>query len=104
GADQQKWDVRGPLGEMVDEIQELLISPMEILEDQNGGALFGHGLEESRPRREALVPLVSRELGSERQSHQRTEMRLDPSRLGRIDEEGRDRVGQPLACLLGGVV
>ena len=49
-----------PLDEVLDEVEEAGIGPLEILEDQNRGLIVGETLEEETPGREEVVPLEGR--------------------------------------------
>src|SRR4249919_1702235 len=56
--DEQRY-ARRPVDEMVDEVEEAFVGPVEILEDEDERALVGDSLEEAAPRGKRLVlPLI----------------------------------------------
>ena len=61
GDDQQRH-ASHPFDEVVDEVEETLVRPVEVLEDEHGRAGVGQRLEETTPRRERLGPAVVRAL------------------------------------------
>src|SRR4051794_35238155 len=54
GADDQQRDVVGAVHEVLDEGEQVGVRPMEILEDDDGGTVGGHVLEEPPPCQEGL--------------------------------------------------
>ena len=78
---------------MVDEVQQALVRPVEILEDDDERALLREPLEEPPPRREALdapIPCRSR-FGAVGESEQRLELAGDPRCLGGLRDHVLDR-------------
>ena len=45
---------------MVDEGEQVVVGPVQVLEDEHGRSLFGQGLEELPPGGEALGPVPAR--------------------------------------------
>ena len=56
GADDQQRHRAGPVGQQVDEVQQGVVGPVDVLEHQHGRAVLGERLEEPPPRRERLDP------------------------------------------------
>ena len=50
---------RRPVGQMVDEVEQAVVGPVQILEHEDQGPLFGERLEEAAPGRESLVAAVA---------------------------------------------
>ena len=61
-ADHEQRDVGHPVDQLVDEVEQALVRPVQVLEDEHERALLGKGLEEAAPGREGLVPPVAAEL------------------------------------------
>ena len=59
---------------MVDEIEDAVVRPLEILEDEHELGVLGEGLEEAPPRGESLAPPVADELLARREIHERPEL------------------------------
>ena len=55
GADDEEGNAGRPLGEMVDEVEQPVVGPVKILEDEHERALLRQPLEVPAPGREALV-------------------------------------------------
>src|SRR6185436_3190744 len=45
--DDQEWGVRDPLGEVVDEIEQRRLGPVDVVEQQQDGPRAGEGLEQA---------------------------------------------------------
>ena len=56
--DQQRHGDR-PVGEVVDEVEQPVVGPVQVLEDQHGRPHLAERLEEAPPRREALLSLAA---------------------------------------------
>ena len=67
-----------PLEEVVDEVEQSRIRPLQVLEDQDGRTLRGDTLEERPPGREQLVPVAGRGVA---EPQQREKGGLDPCDL-----------------------
>ena len=63
---------------MLDEVEQALVGPLHILEDQNERVLFGERFEEAPPRCERLF-LRARDVRG--LADERTQMRQDPVRV-----------------------
>ena len=88
---------------MVDEVQETLVRPVEVLEDEHGRAGVGQRLEETTPRRERLGPAVVRALLAA-QPEQRPDVGEHPFGLVRLGQERLDGVRELGVRDLGRVV
>ena len=53
-SDDKERHVGGPVDKGIDEVEQAVVGPVQILEDENGCALRGKSLEEAAPRRECL--------------------------------------------------
>ena len=88
--DHEQRHVRYPLDELVDEVEEALVRPVQILEDENERAAFGHRLEEEAPSGKRLASAIAAELALGAQTDEREQVRLDPRYVGRVVEQVRD--------------
>jgi hypothetical protein len=60
GGDEQHRRVRGPLDEMVDEVEQAVVGPVDILEEEDQRALLCQRLEQRPPGGEVLrAPVAS---------------------------------------------
>ena len=57
--DDEERDGRGPVDEVVDEVEQALVGPVEVLEDEHERPLVGETLEEPPPGCESLVPAIA---------------------------------------------
>ena len=53
-SDDEERHVGRPVDEGIDEVEQAVVGPVEILEDEHGRALRGKALEEAAPGRECL--------------------------------------------------
>ena len=90
GRDEKQRDAARPLRQVVDEIQEALVPPVEVLEHEHRGALLRERLEEPTPRRERLAPAVVR-VGGAAEAEQRAKMAEDPLRLCGVRQQHAGR-------------
>ncbi|HEX2428779.1 MAG TPA: hypothetical protein VHI53_12680 [Gaiellaceae bacterium] len=72
--DDEQRDVRHPLDELVQEVEQALVGPVDVLEDEHEGTLLGEALEEAAPRGERLVAAVAAELCLGAQTEQSEEV------------------------------
>ena len=79
--DDQHRHVRGPFREVVDEVEQAVVRPVQILEDEHERAALGDRLEEAPPRRERLACGGRSIARRAREPGQRPHVPLDPSRL-----------------------
>src|SRR5579862_304462 len=63
---------------MVDEVEQRIVGPVQVVEYEDEGALVAEPLEEAAPRGECLVAAVAAAAGTARQADERPQMRLDP--------------------------
>ena len=71
-------DVAHPVGEMLDEVEQAVVGPLDVLEHEHDGVLLGERLEEPPPRDEGLL---LRARGITGLTDERTEMRQHPFRV-----------------------
>ena len=79
GSDDEEWHVRDPFHELVHEVEERLVGPVQVLEHEDERAQLGHRLEEVAPGRERLGAPVSAELALACEADESQEVRLDPA-------------------------
>ena len=95
GAEDQQRHAARPVDEVVDEVEQRVVGPVQVLEDEDERALVGDRLEEAAPGREGLVAAVARCLvGVE--PGERAQAPLDPCGVGRIVDESLDRLAKLL--------
>ncbi len=75
--------VARPLEQVLDEVEEGRVGPLQVLEDEHDGALLGEPLEEEPPGGEEILPVAGRVLG---EAEQVGESRLEPASLGFIPD------------------
>src|SRR5439155_6625692 len=102
GAEHEERDSVDPVRELVDEVEEIVIGPMEVLEHQHERSRLGKRLEKASPRREALDPAIATELRVRAETDERAELPLDPSALTLNDNVG-DRTSEFDLGYLGSV-
>ena len=101
--EQQDGMADGPLREVVDEVEQALVGPVDVLEHEHGRALLADPLEEGAPGGEQLLPVERPQLLDAQQAQQ---LGLDPAALGLVGhvlrEGGRDpRPGRGRVVALG---
>ena len=55
GREDEQWNVADTVDELVDEVEQRIIGPVEILENQHQRARLGERLEQATPSRERLA-------------------------------------------------
>ena len=83
-ADDEERDAAQPVDELVDEVEQALVGPVQVLEHEHERPLLGERLEEAPPGGEGLSAAVAAEAGVRLESDQRAEVRLDPARIARV--------------------
>ena len=58
GCDRQQRDVGDPVDELVHEVEQALVRPVQVLEDDHQRPLLGHRFEKATPSREGGLPTV----------------------------------------------
>ena len=101
-ADDEHRNVPGPLDEMVDEVEQAVVRPLQVFEDEHEWAQIRERLEEAAPGGEGLVAAIGRGVGPS-QADERTQMVLDPTGLLAVGHRLGDDVPDLLAGNLGGV-
>src|SRR5262245_20549545 len=102
-ADNQDGDASRPLDEVVDEVQQLVISPVKVLEDEDERSMLCHALEEPPPGRERLVAPVCVSLLLATHPSEGAQFRLDPSGFARLRDQSRYLVVKLALDGVGGV-
>ncbi len=84
GAEHEQRNAARPLDEVVDEVEQRLVGPVQVLEDEDERTLFRERFQEPAPGRERLAVLRtrSRRLGVE--AGEGTQVPLHPPGLGVI--------------------
>ena len=83
-ADDEQRDAAQPVDELVDEVEQAVVGPVEVFEHEHERALLGECLEESPPGGEGLAAAVAAEPGVRLQADERAEVRLDPAGVVRV--------------------
>ena len=86
-----------PVDELVDEVEQPVVRPLKILEDEHERALGRELLEEAPPGCERLDPAVTSELGDVFESGERPKPGCDP-----VGVRGIDGLRRRPSQLLGG--
>ena len=79
--DDEDRHARRPVDQMVDEVQEPVVGPVEILEDEDQRMLLREVLEEVAPRRERLSARVCARRRIAAEPDERTQVRAEPVRV-----------------------
>ena len=80
-ADDEERDVAEPVDEVVDEVEQAVVGPVEVLEHEHGRAPLGDRLEEATPGRgRGLGAGAGRPLAD---ADERAQLRLEPAPLAR---------------------
>ncbi len=94
GCDHDQWKVPQPLSERCDKVEEAVVGPVEVVEDQENGLHTGELLQKTPPRCEPLGSSIIGLLVS-RHAEERDEMSSHPVRVGGgLDRKGRDHAGE----------
>jgi hypothetical protein len=81
---------------VVDEVEQLVVGPVQVLEDQHQRSLLGHPFEEAAPRCKALAPPIAFRVLRGSDPDEWPQVRLDP--------RGVAPVGNGLPVEQGGVL
>ena len=100
GAEHEQRNAPSALDELVDEVEQRIVRPVQILEHEHHRPALGQCFEVTAPGCRALLRAHEPSLG---QTGERTQVALDPLRLRCLDAGLTDRAGQLLTSLLGGV-
>ena len=87
GAEQEQRRVAAPVGEVLDEVEQPLVGPVQVLEHEHERRPLGHRLDVAPPRGEGLVARLA--LGRAGEADQRAQVLLDPRRLAGVAHERR---------------
>ena len=60
GTEDEHRNISHPVDELFDEVQEALVGPLDVLEDEHEGSLLGERLEEAPPSGESLLARAAR--------------------------------------------
>ena len=88
---------------MVDEVEQGVVGPMQVLEHQDERMPFRHRLEEPAPRRGRLPLAVVAAAATRLEAGERPDVLLHPGRLLGVGDQVADGRPQLRARLLGGV-
>ena len=81
--DDEQRRVVHPVDEVVDEVEQVVVGPVQVLEDEHEGPALGERLEEAAPGRERLVAAVPARVALPREPDERAQVALDPARARR---------------------
>ena len=90
GRDDEQRDVGHPVDELVEKVEEALVGPVDVLDDDDERTLLGETLEEAAPGGERLVSAIASELRFAGEAEEREEMRLDARLVARAGERVLD--------------
>ena len=91
-ADDEDRNSAGPVDEVIDEVEEPLVGPVQVLEHEHERPLVRDRLEEAPPGRERLRAVVAAQLLLGLEPDQRSEMALDPVGFGVVDQPANTAV------------
>jgi hypothetical protein len=94
GADDEDRHTGRPVDEVIDEVEESFVSPVEVLEDEYERSLLCERLHEAPPRGEALGARVRSPAPALAEAEERSQVVDDPSGLGRVLNRRRDSGAQ----------
>ena len=86
GADDEQRHACEPVGERVDEVEEAVVRPLEVLEDEHRRAPLAERFEEAPPGGERFRPLSLPGVGVAAEPHERPKMPLHPLCFALRDE------------------
>src|SRR4029078_1206615 len=90
-AEDEERHIRRPFGHLVDEVEQAVVRPVELLEDENERALLGERLEEPPPGRNCLGRLIATGLGARSEAGKRAEVAFHPAGLPGLLQDVLDR-------------
>ena len=70
-----------------DELEETIVGPVEVLEDEHEGSTRRDRLKEAPPGRKRLGAVIGAEIPGKRESGQRREMSFDPAGFASIGKD-----------------
>jgi hypothetical protein len=97
-AEDKERHAGGAVDELIDEVEQTVVGPMEVFEDQNEGPLLGQRLEEPAPRRERLREGAGR-MFLVTEADEGREVSCDPAPLGGVGCHHVDRALELLLSL-----
>ena len=83
-----------PVDEVVDEVEQVVVGPVQVLEDEHERPTFGQGLEEPSPGGEGFVETLGARIGFPREADQRPHVAFDPASALGIGDEVREHLTQ----------
>ena len=100
GADDEHRHSGRPVDEVVDEVEQAVVRPVEILEDEHERASLCERFQEPPPGGERLGLAIASHVLRLGQADERPEMALDPLPVGRAFQHLRDDAAEPLLHLI----
>ena len=85
--DDEERNVGHPVDELVEEVEQAFVGPVEVFDDEHEGPLICHRLEEAPPRGECLAAPVAADLTLGGEADEGEEMPLDPAAIGLVVDE-----------------
>jgi hypothetical protein len=92
GAEEEERNRRAPVEQVLEELEERVVGPVQVLDDEHARSPGRELLEEPAPRGERLLTTCRHAVGLG--GDERGEPRLEPRRLVLVGEHRRDRVGE----------
>ena len=86
---------------MIDEIEQAVVGPMQVFENEHEWALVGQRLKEAAPSRERLSAVVATEFSARLKANERAQVTFDPLGVRCLQRERPDRPGELGLGLLG---
>jgi len=90
-ANDEQRDSAQPVDELVDEVEQALVGPVEVLENEHERPLLRQRLQKPPPCCERLTAAVAAEHGLALQTDERAQVRLHPAGIARVVDGVRDR-------------
>ena len=103
GADDKNRHADRPVDDVLNKVEQVVVRPVQVVEDEDQRALLAECFEEPPPRRERLVAAVADGIGVAVDSGERPQMPLHPLRINRVGNESGDAGGELLAGFVGRV-
>ena len=87
GADDEQRNAARPVHEIVDEVEQCLVGPMQVLEDEDERALLRERFQEPAPGRERLAVLCARRRCLGVETGEGTKVPFHPPGLGLVRQD-----------------
>ena len=92
--DDQDGHAARPVGQLIDKVEERIVGPLEVLEDEHQRPHVGERLEKAPPCDECLSPAVGAHVDVSAQPHQRAQVLLEPGGVRHAGQRGAQLLGR----------